>query len=178
MPGHVGIVACSPTGAAFCYQLSASERDAPQISVHAEQFAAYSIFIDARDWKGISRLMLSSAEKLSTIGAEFVISLCNAVHHALAGVIAVSPLRWLSIVSEVLSEVKRCGYRCVCVLGTKVTMESELYRPLFAGAGVHSSIPCPEECDELNRLFRLNGQGAIYEARSIVCDQSDKATAR
>ncbi len=78
MAQHIGIVACSAEGAALCYRsicLGGADflgpHDHPEISMHTHSLAEYMKYIDRDDWRGVGELMLSSAEKLAKIGADF-----------------------------------------------------------------------------------------------------------
>lgn len=90
MAKHVGIVACSPPGAALCFEILSNEAStlansvhSPlEISMHAHALSEYMRAIDAGDWNGVADLMLSSARKLASVGAEFLIAPCNTIHQA------------------------------------------------------------------------------------------------
>src|SRR5437870_5833450 len=78
MPQHIGIVACSAEGAALCYRTICIEgadlmgpHAHPEVSIHTHCLADYMRHIRADDWKGVAELMLSSADKLSKMGADF-----------------------------------------------------------------------------------------------------------
>ena len=114
---HIGIVACSAEGAAFCYRTICLEgagllgpHGHPEISMHGHNFADYVKCIDANDWAGVAELMLSSAEKLARAGADFLIAPVNTVHQAFDLVEHRSPRPWLHI--AVRSEERRVGKEC------------------------------------------------------------------
>src|ERR1700755_3021393 len=110
MPQHIGIVACSAEGAALCYRTVCVEgakllgpHAHPEVSMHTHSFADYVRRIDRDDWEGVGELMLVSAEKLSKVGADFLICPDNTIHQALPFVLSRSPLPWLHI-AEVVAE--------------------------------------------------------------------------
>jgi aspartate racemase len=126
VPLHIGIVACSAEGAALCYRTICLEgaellgpHAHPEISMHGHNFADYVKCINANDWVGVAELMLSSAEKLSKTGADFLIAPVNTVHQAFDLVEHRSPRPWLHIAVEVANEAKRHGYKRLGVLGTR-----------------------------------------------------------
>ena len=87
MTQHIGIVACSAEGAALCYRTIALEggqllgpHDHPEVSMHTHPLARYMDCIHANDWPGVAELILSSAEKLAKMGADFLI--CPRQHHS------------------------------------------------------------------------------------------------
>src|SRR5687767_14173342 len=90
MPLHIGIVACSAEGASLCYRTICAEgarffgpHAHPEVSMHTHSLAEYVKCIDRGDWEGVGELMLASANKLASIGAEFVICPDNTIHRAL-----------------------------------------------------------------------------------------------
>ena len=91
MPQHIGIVACSAEGAALCYRTICIEggqllgpQDHPEVSMHTHSLAEYMKCINHGDWQGVAALMLSSANKLAKIGANFLICPDNTIHQAIA----------------------------------------------------------------------------------------------
>jgi aspartate racemase len=123
---HVGIIGCSPPGAALCAELICTQASElargsnarVEVSMHCHAFSEYMRHIDADDWTGVSELMLSSAHKLASIGAEFLLAPCNTIHRVFDLVTAQSPRPWLHIAAQVAAECKRRGFRRVALLGT------------------------------------------------------------
>lgn len=125
MVQHIGIVGCSPPGAALCYQTICMESansasgglSSPQVSLHSHPLSEYMRHIETGDWEGVAELMLSSAEKLASIGVQLLVAPCNTIHCAFEIVEPRSPRPWLHIAEEVALEAKRLGYRKVALLG-------------------------------------------------------------
>src|ERR1700710_2464964 len=118
MPQHVGIVACSAEGAALCYRSICvagadlfGPHDHPEISLHTHSLAEYMKCIDRDDWNGVGELMLSSAAKLASIGADFLICPDNTIHQALPLIEARLPLRWLHIAEAVAAQAVGRGFK-------------------------------------------------------------------
>src|SRR3954471_24222254 len=108
MPKHIGIVACSAEGAALCYRTICvegarfmGEHDHPEVSMHTHSLAEYMKPIRRGDWQGWAEIMLSSANKLARIGADFLVCPDNTVHQALPYLQERSPLPWLHIAEVV-----------------------------------------------------------------------------
>lgn len=146
---HVGIVGCSPPGAALCYEIIAkalsettdSEHRKLQISLHSHPLSEYMHFIEGGDWDGVAELMLSSGTKLATSGADFLLAPCNTIHVAFDRVAKCSPLPWIHIASEVVAEAKGQGYKRIALLGTSFMMESPIYHQKFTQAGIDCLVP-------------------------------------
>src|SRR5687768_4559718 len=131
MPDHIGIVACSAEGAALCYRTICVEgaqflgaHAHPEVSMHTHSFAAYMACVYRGDWQGVAELMLSSADKLATIGSDFLICPDNTLHQALPYVEARSALPWLNIAAVVADEAVARGFRRVGLTGTRWLVES------------------------------------------------------
>ncbi len=84
-------------------------------------------YIEAGEWDKVAELMLSSAEKLAKIGADFAICPDNTVHQAFDLFIDRSPILWLHIAEEVVKGSKRGSFRRLGILGTRYLMESQVY---------------------------------------------------
>jgi aspartate racemase len=127
MPDHIGIVACSAEGASLCYLTICKDSEQhlgtyghPEFTMHTHSFAQYMQCIEADDWMGVGELMLSSANNLAKIGANFLIRPDNTIHQALPLIASRSPLPWLHIAEVVATEaVERC-YQCIGIVGTRL----------------------------------------------------------
>jgi aspartate racemase len=157
---HIGIVACSAEGAALCYRTVCLEGAAvmgrhahPEVSLHTHPLADYMRCIYADDWRGVAGLMLSSAEKLARIGADFLICPDNTIHRAFELVAPRSPRPWLHIVEEVAAEARRHSYRRLGVLGTRYTMEGPVYPAKLAEVGIDYAIPGAEERERVDQII-------------------------
>lgn len=160
MAQHVGIVGCSAEGAALCYRTFCVEAAAlmgphahPEVSLHTHPLSEYMKFIYRDDWQGVANLMLSSAEKLAKIGADFLISPDNTIHRAFHLVAPRSPLPWLHIVEEVAKEAKARGFRRLAITGTRYTMEGPVYPDKLCEVGLEFSFPEASEREEINRII-------------------------
>jgi len=152
MPKHIGIVACSAEGAALCYRTICSEAPPlmgehmhPEISMHTHPLAEYMVHIRRADWEKVAALMLSSAQKLSQIGAEFAICPDNTIHEAFDFVKKNSPIPWLHIAETVATRAREKGFRQLAVLGTKYLMCGPVYPDRLQKFDIESRIP--EESD-------------------------------
>jgi aspartate racemase len=160
MPQHVGIVGCSAEGAALCYRTICVEGAAllgfyahPEVSMHTASFADYVQCLDRGDWRGIGELMLSSARKLASIGADFLICPDNTIHQALPLIEARSPRPWLHIAEVVAGEAAARGYRRIGILGTSWLVLSEVYPEKLSARGLESLRPNTAEREEVQRII-------------------------
>lgn len=158
---HIGIVGVSSPGAALCYQTICTESEKflgeryahPEVSMHAFSFSSYMKRIESGDWNGVAELMLASAEKLSKVGAHFVICPDNTVHRAFDKVAEKSPVPWLHIAEEVAKEAKRRGFEKLAVLGTRFLMESEVYPSKLRLYRIEWAIPEVSQREVVNTII-------------------------
>jgi aspartate racemase len=160
MAQHVGIVACSAEGAALCYRTLCVEAAEvmgahahPEVSMHTHPLGSYMECINREDWQGVANLMLSSANKLAKIGADFLIAPDNTIHRALPLVAPRSPLPWLHIAEEVANAAKARGFRRLGVTGTRYTMEGPVYPEKLDEVGLEFRVPEARERGEINRII-------------------------
>ena len=160
MPQHIGIVACSAEGAALCYRTICIEgarllggHAHPEISMHTRSLDEYVQRLDRGDWRGISELMLASANKLASAGANFLICPDNTIHAALPHVRSRSPLPWLHIVEVVTTHALERGFRCLGLTGTRWLVDSEVYPAELTRHGLKYLRPSDAERDEINRII-------------------------
>ena len=160
MSHHIGIVACSAEGAALCYRTVCLEGAAvmgrhahPEVSLHTHSLAEYMRCIYADDWQGVADLMLSSAEKLACIGADFLICPDNTIHRAFDLVAQRSPRPWLHIMEEVAAEARRQNHHRLALLGTRYTMEGSVYPAKLAAAGIDYAVPTAEERERIDQII-------------------------
>ena len=151
--------------------------------MHTPSFADYVACLERGDWDGVGALMLASAEKLKTAGADFLICPDNTIHNALPGILARSPLPWLHIAEVVAAEAQRRKYRTIGITGTRWLTDSEVYPTAFSARGLAYVRPSEAERLEVNRIimdelvcgvFRAEAtqflQGVIAQLRDAGCD--------
>jgi aspartate racemase len=181
MPCHIGVVACSAEGAALCYRTICAEgaqllgpHAHPEISMHTPSFADYADCLHRDDWHGVGEIMLSSANKLARIGADFLICPDNTIHRALPYVEPRSPLPWLHIAEVVAAHAVERGFRRPGLTGTRWLVESEVYPDKLAARGLAYVRPNATEREEMNRIIMdelvcgvFKPEAAGYMARVI-----------
>jgi aspartate racemase len=157
---HIGIVACSAEGAALCYRTICIEgaqilgpHAHPEVSMHTHSLAQYMEPIYRGDWASVGELMLASASKLASIGADFLICPDNTVHQALPYFESRSPRPWLHIAEVVATEAAARGFRTLALTGTRWLVDSEVYPDKLRARGLQHLRPERQERDEINRII-------------------------
>jgi aspartate racemase len=171
MPKHVGIVACSAEGAALCYRTLCAEAPNfmgehmhPEVSMHTHPLAQYMVHIRSGNWQAVAELMLSSAQKLADIGAQFAICPDNTIHQAFEFVVAKSPIPWLHIAEAVADEAKTQGFKSLAITGTKYLMTGPVYPEVLKKLGMSCQIPDADDLEKIDAMiFRELVNGVFLE---------------
>jgi aspartate racemase len=178
MSKHIGIVGCSAEGAALCYKTICVEASKalgphahPEVSMHTPSFSDYVHRLDQDDWQGVGALMLTSANKLAKIGADFLICPDNTIHQALSYVLPRSPLPWLHIAEVVAEEAVARGYRRLGLTGTRWLVESEVYPEKLATNGLEYVRPGPAEREEISRIIMEELVYGVFRPEAVACFQ-------
>jgi len=190
MARHIGIVACSAEGAALCYRTICTEGPQllgphahPEVSMHTHSLSDYVRCLERDDWRGVGELMLASANKLASIGAQFLICPDNTIHRSLPYVQQRSPLPWLHIAEVVAAHAVERGFRCLGLTGTRWLIDSGVYPDKLQDHGLEFMRPSDAEREETSRVIMdelVNGvfkpeavatfQGVIQRMRDAGCD--------
>ncbi|HVQ15412.1 MAG TPA: amino acid racemase, partial [Vicinamibacterales bacterium] len=178
VPLHIGIVACSAEGAALCYRTVCVEgaqflgtHDHPEISMHTHSLATYMECVNRGDWAGVGELMLSSAQKLAAVGADFLICPDNTIHQALPHIEARSPLPWLHIAAVTAESAVARGFRRLALTGTRPLVESDVYPQQLAERGLECVRPNAAEREAINRIIFDELVNGVFTPAAVVCFQ-------
>lgn len=178
MPRCIGIVAGSAEGAALCYRTVCAEGAAllgphahPEIAMHTPSFADYVKCIDRDDWQGVADLMVASAHKLATIGADFLICPDNTFHRVYADVESRSARPWLHIAEVVADEAAVRGFRRLGILGTKWLVQSEVYPDRLTARGLHFVTPNDDEREEISRIIMEELVYGVFKPEAVASHQ-------
>jgi len=173
MPKHLGIVACSAEGAALCYRTFCTEAPVlmgeymhPEVSVHTHPLAEYMKHIQLEDWEQVGSLMLSSAEKLAMIGAQFAICPDNTIHQAFGMFIARSPIPWLHIAEVVALEAMSRGFRNLAITGTKYLMTGPVYPQALKRLGLSYEIPDEADRESIDTIIFKELVNGVFQDNS------------
>ena len=174
MPQHIGIVACSAEGAALCYRTICVEgaqfpgrHDHPEVSMHTHSLGEYVRRIERADWPGVGELMLSSATKLASAGATFLICPDNTIHAALPAIESRLPLPWLHIADVVVDHAVERRYSRIGLTGTRALVMSDVYPSRLAARGLACVRPTADERDEINRIIFDQLVRGIFRAEAL-----------
>jgi aspartate racemase len=172
---HIGIVACSAEGAALCYRTICIEgaqllgpHAHPEVSIHTHSLADYVKRLDRGDWRGVGELMLSSATRLASIGADFLICHDNTIHSALTYVESRSPRPWLHIAEVVAAQAVERGFRRLALTGTRWLIDSEVYPEKLTARGLAYVRPSAAERDAISRIIMDELVCGVFKPESVA----------
>jgi aspartate racemase len=127
--------------------------------------------VDRGDWEGVGELMLSSADKLASIGADFMICPDNTFHQGLPFIENRSPRPWLNIADAVVAEAVARGFHRLGLLGTRWLVQSAVYSDRLAAAGLECVRPSADEREELNRIIMDELVCGVFRTEAITFHQ-------
>jgi aspartate racemase len=123
------------------------------------------------DWQGVGELMLSSANKLATIGADFLICPDNTIHQALPYIEAKLPLKWLHIADAVAAQAVGRQFRRLGLTGTRYLVESDVYPEKLEARGLEYVRPEPGERVEINRIIMEELVYGVFKPEAVATFQ-------
>jgi aspartate racemase len=175
---HIGVVACSAEGAALCYRTICVEGPQilgphahPEVSMHTHSFADYVHCINRGDWQGVSELMLSSANKLASVGCDFLICPDNTIHQSLPYLESRSPLPWLHIAEVVARNAVKRGFRCLGLMGTRWLVESQVYPEKLSAHGLRYVLPSHVDREAIHGIIMGELVLGIFKPEAIARHQ-------
>lgn len=173
--GHIGIIACSAEGAALCYRTICAEGPAilgghahPEITMHTPSLADYVACLDGGDLAGVGALMLDSAARLKSAGADFLICPDNTVHRAIPSLDRPFPLPFLHIADVVAEAAAARGYRKLALTGTRWLVDSEVYPSALDVRGIACIRPADSECDEIDRIIMEELVAGVFKPAAVT----------
>lgn len=135
--------------------------------MHTPSLADTMACIYRGDWNAVGEIMLASARKLASIGADFLICPDNTLHQALPYVLPRSPLPWLHIADAVADAAVARGFRCIGLTGTRWLVESEVYPSILDARGLRCVRPGAVERAEMNRIIMDELVCGVFHAAAI-----------
>lgn len=136
--------------------------------MHTPSLAATMDCIYRDDWQGVADIMLASAHKLVSCGADFLICPDNTLHQALPFVTSRSSRPWLHIAETVADEAVAHGFRSLGLLGTRWLVESAVYSDVLSTRGLSFVRPDAVERDEMNRIIMDELVCSVFRPQAVT----------
>jgi aspartate racemase len=170
---HCGILAHSTEGAALCFLEFCQEgvrrlgsHVYPDLTLDYIAFGPMMAAWDAGDYDSIRATLSVSVDRLARAGAEFFICPDNTAHLALERPGPDLALPGLYVADAVAGQAAREGSRRVGVLGTRYTMDSELYPRALAARGIASEVPAEADRELMNKIIFDELVNGVFEEQS------------
>lgn len=126
------------------FAAAGAEYNYPEIFVHSLSLAPLMRRANAGQWDEVAETLLTSIQALHRAGAQFAAIASNTPHLAFERVRSRSPLPLISIVETTLDRALAMGLKRPGLLGTRLTMGSQLYQQCFAPKGMEVVAPPPQ----------------------------------
>lgn len=136
--------------------------------MHTPSLAEYVRHLDREDWRGVGELMLASAAKLASAGADFLICPDNTIHQALPHIEARSPRPWIHIAEVVAGEAAARKFRKLGLLGTRWLVDSDVYPARLAARDIQWVRPTAAERDESSRIIMEELTAGVFKPEGIA----------
>ena len=136
--------------------------------MHTPSLAEYVHSLDRDDWRGVGELMLASASKLASVGADFLICPDNTIHQGLPYIEARSPRPWIHIAEVVAAEGAARKFRKLAILGTHWLIDSDVYPAKLAARDIQWLRPTAAERDESSRIIMQELTAGIFKPEGIA----------
>jgi aspartate racemase len=138
----------------------------PEVSMHTHPLAEYMVHIRKSDWENVAALMLSSAQKLSQIGAQFTICPDNTIHEAFDFVKAQSPIPWLHIAEAVADKARTENYKQLAILGTKYLMTGPVYPDTLKEFHIGGQTPDENDREHIDQIIFKELVNGVFTEKS------------
>lgn len=137
----------------------------PEIFIHSLNLGRALEMFETGDWQGVARMLLTSISSLQAAGAQFAAIASNTPHLVFDQVSRAAPLPLISIVEAACGQARSLGLARPGLLGTRVTMGSDLYQRVFEKHGMEVTVPGQADQDLIqSRLFSEIEKGIITNA--------------
>lgn len=157
---HLGILAHSVEGASLCLRTFAQHGSAvigrhhhPDVTLDCIAMGHSMPAWDRGDHRPIRDILARSVARLAAAGAVFFVCPDNTAHIALVVDGPPLALPGLHIAEVVAGRAARDGRRKVGVLGTRYTMDSDLYPAALAAVGIDAAVPEPADREAVNAII-------------------------
>lgn len=114
---------------------------APEIIIYSIDLQEALELVSGEQWERLVYLLVQKVKALQRAGADVAVISANTAHIVFDQVQAKSPIPLLSIVTSTRDYTARLGLKKVGLLGTKFTMQSNFFAPIFAARGISVVVP-------------------------------------
>jgi len=152
----------------------------PDIIIYSVSFQPYVDWPNEERWDLVAQGLSKAAQSLEAAGADFIVIATNTMHLVLDQVQASLHIPVLSLLDVVAEAILAKGFKTVGLLGTRFTMEKNLYQDALARKGITVLIPDADDRAMVNRVIydELVAGRIRAESRAGYVDIIKKLAAR
>jgi aspartate racemase len=152
----------------------------PEIIIYSVSFQSYVDWPNEERWDLVAQGLSQAARKLESAGADFIIIAANTMHLVLDQVQASVHIPILSLLDVVAKAILAKEIKTVGLLGTKFTMEKNLYPDALARRGITVLVPDAGDRQVVNRVIydELVAGQVRAESRARFAEIINKLAAR
>lgn len=121
--------------------------------IHSVDFASIADMQNRGDWEEAGKILGDIAASLAASGAEALMLCTNTMHRVYDDLVVAAQIPVLHIADATAKAMKQQGVRRVGLLGTKFTMEDDLYRARLVQKGFDVYIPEVIARNEVHRII-------------------------
>lgn len=125
----------------------------PEIVIYSSSFREMNKLLSTGQWALITKKVTEMLNALKNAGADFGLIACNTLHIVFDEVNRQSPIPLISIVDATAETVESEEIRAIGLIGTLLTMNSEVYRKSFKTRGIATLVPRIEEQEFIDRVI-------------------------
>jgi len=125
----------------------------PDIIIYSVSFQPYVDWPNEDRWDLVGQGLSQAAQRLEAAGADFIVIATNTMHLVLDEVRASIHVPVLSLLDVVGEAVLAKGLKTIGLLGTRFTMEKNLYQDTLARKGITVLIPDADDREVVNRVI-------------------------
>ncbi len=152
---------------------STSNKQGAHILLDSLDFSLIDRLQHEKSWGQLRDIMISSANKLKYLGADFIVIATNTMHRFADDIEQQVGIRVLHIVDVVINELVSRKLASVAILGTRFTVESKLYEDLIAQKSDVKVVSLSE--DEIEMVHRIIYDELIFG--ELLVSSKDKIKA-
>lgn len=145
---------------------------APAILINSIDIDKIAGLFDAGDLPGVTKYLSEEIRRLEYGGATCGLIAANTPHLVFDEVQRSTTIPLISIVKATCEEVRARGFRTVGLMGTRFTMQSDLYPKALAEAGIRTVTPSVGERDYIHEKYmgELIRGTFLTETREQLCE--------
>jgi aspartate racemase len=125
----------------------------PPLLIESLDFERFSNLQQSGDWDGVADILIGSAKRLETAGAEGLVLGSNTAHKLYDRIAAEIGIPIIHIGDVTAAKMVKDGVKRAGLIGTRFTMAESFYRDRIEAHGIAVSVPDPGTAKEIDRII-------------------------